>query len=85
MVPNLPKNAPEFAVANYELGHYAGKWGTNGTLVPDSIAKELIHGFYACISFVDAQIGKILNELDRLGLRENTLIVLWPDHGLSSG
>ncbi len=46
---------------------------------------KLRHGYYACISYVDAQVGKLLNELDRLGLAEKTIIVLWGDHGYSLG
>lgn len=45
----------------------------------------LRHGYYASISYVDAQIGKVLNELDRTGLRENTIVVFWSDHGFHLG
>jgi len=44
-------------------------------------AKALCHGYYAAISYVDAQIGKVLDELDRLDLRKNTIIIFWSDHG----
>jgi len=47
--------------------------------------KELIHGYYASISYTDAQILKLLEELDRLGIRDNTIIVLWGDHGWHLG
>ena len=42
-------------------------------------------GYLAGISYLDAQIGKVLAELDRLGLRENTIIVFWSDHGFHLG
>jgi arylsulfatase A-like enzyme len=45
------------------------------------MAHTLKHGYYACVSYTDAQIGKILDALDRLGLSENTIVVLWGDHG----
>jgi len=53
-------------------------------LSPDK-QRELIHGYYACISYTDAQIMKLLDELDRLGIRQNTIIVLWGDHGWHLG
>jgi iduronate 2-sulfatase len=51
----------------------------------DELKRQLIHGYYASTSFVDAQIGKVIGELDRLGLAENTIVVLWGDHGFHLG
>ena len=48
-------------------------------------ALELIHGYYAAVSFVDAQVGKLLDELDRLGIRDNTIVALVGDHGFHLG
>jgi len=48
-------------------------------------AREAIHGYYASVSFVDAQIGRVLNELHRLDLDRNTIIVLWGDNGWNLG
>ena len=47
--------------------------------------RTLIHGYYAALSYMDAQLGRVLDELDRLGLAENTIIVLWGDHGYHFG
>jgi iduronate 2-sulfatase len=47
--------------------------------------REIIHGYYASVSYTDTQIGRLLDELDRLGLAENTIVVLWGDHGWKLG
>ena len=79
-----PKDAPEPAFHNnYELRSY-GTVPENGP-ISDAMALKLIRGYRACVSFMDAQLGRVLDELDRLGLRENTLIVLWGDHGYHLG
>ena len=85
---NLPENATFPKSAPQRANH---KWGElrayinipkNGP-VPDPIAKKLIHGYYASVSYVDAQIGVLIKGLTELGLRENTVIVLVGDHGWS--
>lgn len=53
--------------------------------LPIEKQKELIHGYYACISYIDAQIGRILDALKAEGLDKNTIIVLWGDHGWHLG
>ena len=47
--------------------------------------KDLIHGYYAAISYMDAQVGILLNTLESLGTLDNTIIVLWGDHGWHLG
>lgn len=53
--------------------------------VPDEYARIARHGYYACVSYVDAQIGRVLDELERLGLHKNTVVVLVGDHGFKLG
>ena len=53
--------------------------------VPDDKARELIHGYYASVSYVDAQIGRLLDALDQQGLADDTIVVLWGDHGYHLG
>ena len=79
-----PKDMPAMAGTNWgELRQYTGI-PRQGNL-PDEQAKELIHGYYACVSYMDAQFGRVVAELERLGLRDTTIIVLWGDHGWKLG
>lgn len=57
----------------------------NTMLLPEEKQRELIHGYYASVSFIDAQIGKLMKQLKELGLDKNTVIVLWGDHGWHLG
>jgi arylsulfatase A-like enzyme len=51
----------------------------------DALVLELTRGYAACVSYIDAQVGRVLDELDQLGLRDNTIVVLWGDHGWHLG
>ena len=66
-----------------ELGGYSGM--PKDERVDPAETARLRHGYYACVSYVDAQIGKVLGALDRLGLADNTIVVLWGDHGFALG
>ena len=82
--PFRPKGAPDSAMHNWvELRNYVGI-PPEGPLT-EEMTRTLVHGYYACVSYVDAQIGKVIAELDRLGLRDSTIVVLWGDHGWSLG
>ncbi len=47
--------------------------------------REIKHGYYASVSYIDAQIGRLVDEIERLGLAKNTIVVLWGDHGWKLG
>lgn len=51
----------------------------------DDLKRKLIHGYYASISYMDAQLGKVMKELKRLELDKNTIVVFWSDHGWHLG
>jgi arylsulfatase A-like enzyme len=79
-----PPEAPKGAIhQSSELRNYA-------TIPPKGSvsthqARKLIHGYYACVSFIDQQIGRLMTSLDKTGLSRNTVIILCGDHGWQLG
>lgn len=88
---SLAKGTPEIAFqpSNELVNQYiladGSRMTTGYTPKNDSLQKELIHGYYACISYMDAQVGLLLDGLKKMGLDKNTIIVLWGDHGWHLG
>lgn len=81
----LPEGAPAFAARlRHELWTYREGF-TFDEPPTGAAARRLRQAYAACVSYTDAQIGKVLATLDRLGLRERTIIVLWSDHGYHLG
>jgi iduronate 2-sulfatase len=79
-----PEGAPSYAAqAGGELRNYRGI-PARGVL-PEEQQRTLIHGYYAAMSYMDAQVGRVLDELERLGLADKTIVVLWGDHGWHLG
>lgn len=66
-------------------GTYTWLNDTLGWQITPDRGKVLKHGYVAAVSYIDAQIGKVLDELKRLDLDKNTIVVLWGDHGWHLG
>lgn len=79
---NWPQDAPQIAWHNSReiLGE-----GNNARQLSSEAAQEIRHGYLANISYLDAQVGKVLAELDRLQLTQKTIVVFWSDHGFHLG
>ena len=91
LAPNgfLPRDVPPMAVNT--IRELRGYTDFRDAPIPherplrEEQQRLLRHGYFASVSYIDAQIGRLLGELDRLGLRENTIVVLWGDHGWKLG
>ena len=87
--PKLPKNAAIMSAnSNYELRAYTNPYKIGrpeDKPLPKTYADSLKRGYYASVSFVDACVGKLVTGLKERGLYENTVIVLWGDHGWKLG
>jgi iduronate 2-sulfatase len=79
--PEWPQDAPRIAWHNSReiLGSAQSR-----KLSPEAVM-EIRHGYLAAITYFDAQLGRVLAELDALGLRDNTIVVFWSDHGYHLG
>lgn len=88
--PNVPKNAPGYTMNSmYELRHYDG---FNNIGHPESTyrmstdtLRVLKQGYYASVSYVDALLGQLISHMKEIGVYENTIIILWGDHGWKLG
>ncbi|MBI5800174.1 MAG: sulfatase [Verrucomicrobia bacterium] len=83
-VRTAPEGAPSYAPqSGGELRQYSDIPDVGP--LNDDLQRTLIHGYHAAVSYMDAQLGRVLAELDKLGLASNTIIVLWGDHGWHLG
>ena len=79
LFPTLDKNPPEVPAA--ALGSYKKEQDK----LTDELRQQCVQAYYGSISFMDAQVGRVVDALDRLGLSENTIIVFTSDHGYHMG
>jgi arylsulfatase A-like enzyme len=77
--PGAPPGFPEISVAKRNTDLFIGREAS-----PEQ-AREMIRAYYASVSFMDAQMGRVIDALDRLKLRDNTIIVFFGDHGYHLG
>jgi iduronate 2-sulfatase len=77
-----PRNAPSSLRGSGEIHSYHNRGMKYNS---EEWHRACLHGYYACVSYVDTQIGKVMKTLDDLDLRKNTIIVLWGDHGWHLG
>jgi iduronate 2-sulfatase len=80
----VPRGAPAFAAKTGQDFMWYGNIPKDRVITPE-FGRQCLHGYLAAISYVDAQVGRLLDELDRLGLREKTIVVFWGDHGYYMG
>lgn len=83
----IPQGYPDYAanLSAWELKFYYDYQGSMPTDFSGDLNRRLLHGYAACTSYIDACLGRVLDALDETGLSENTIVVLWGDHGYRLG
>jgi len=89
LAPNQyhPENSPSYSTTHNSLARYAGLnyYNSPDHVLPEDYQRKLIHAYAACISYVDAQVGKLITTLKETGKYDNTIIVFISDHGWHLG
>ena len=80
-----PKDIPQIAFDRYNLRQYKWEHSDPDELFSDEYARKVRQAYYACVTFADIQIGRIMNELERQGLTDDTVVILASDHGYHLG
>ncbi|MGE0757498.1 MAG: sulfatase [Pirellulaceae bacterium] len=82
----LPKGSPAFAATSgSDFYWYRDVPQVPGDQLPETFKRDCLHGYLAAISYIDAQVGRLLAALDATGLAKNTVVVFWSDHGYYMG
>lgn len=88
--PEIPEGAPIFTMNSmYELRHYDGfqhiGHPTSKFRMDEDTVRTLRQGYYASVSYIDALLGDLFSHMKKLGIYDNTIIVIWGDHGWKLG
>lgn len=86
-IPSVPARNTRPAISLHKSSELTPRY--TGLAVPGQVSasegRHLRQAYAACVSYVDAQVGRVLNEVDALGLRDQTVVVVWGDHGWHLG
>ena len=85
-IPSKEKPEGMYRLALSKWGELKGYYGIpkKGDL-DDELTRTLIHGYHASVSYIDAQVGKVMQALEDLDLRKNTMVIFMSDHGYKIG
>ena len=85
-IPSRKKPEGMYRLALSKWGELKGYYGIpKKGVLDDELTKTLIHGYHASVSFIDAQVGKVMKTLEELDLRKNTMVIFMSDHGYKIG
>lgn len=79
-----PKDAPNFAARSGDDFYWYDKVPEDRKITPE-FGRQCLHGYLAAVSYIDAQVGRLLDTLAQTGLEKNTLVIFWGDHGYYMG
>lgn len=77
--PKAPEGFPEISISPRNADLFIGREST------PELSREMIRAYYASTSFMDAQVGRVMDKLEQVGLQDDTIVVFWSDHGYHLG
>ncbi len=83
----LPPGYPEWAANVHagEMSAYCDRPAGAPATFSQDLNRRLLHGYFACVSYMDAQVGRLLQALDDHEVAEKTVVIFWADHGWKLG